>query len=133
VRHVRASIGRANGPVEPKNEWEFLHNQENRIMMIRSNVREWFDAFDRASRERDQGRAELAWLGLVDCDDEEARAGDDCFERSAAAPQGGGRRPCADDGDEGMSLAKAFDPATRLGLLMGVVLIASLTTVLFCG
>jgi hypothetical protein len=96
-----------------------------------SNVKGWFAAFERASRERERGRAELAWLGLVVCDDEVTRGGDDCFDRSAAV-EGWRRRASA--GEVGSSWSKAVDPATRLGFLLGIVMmIASLTTVLFCG
>jgi hypothetical protein len=116
--------------------------------MGRSNVRDWFAAFERASREREQGRAELAWLGLVDCADEESREGTDCFDRNVVpageeAPEGDDclDRDAAADRWRYYAAAKAaklspskrVDPATRLGFLMGIVLIASVTSVFLCG
>jgi len=99
--------------------------------MTHTNVQEWFEAYDRAERERERGRgrAELARLGLVGVDDEMTREGGDCFVREVAAC-----RWCrAAAGVEGWSLSKGVGPATRVRYLMGVMLITSLSPVLFCG
>jgi hypothetical protein len=88
--------------------------------MVRSDVHAWFTAYDREQRARKEGRAGLAWLGLVGGEDEEQRPELAYFERNVE-PVG----PVSSHG-EGMPVSKPVDTATRLALLLWAGTIASL-------
>jgi len=88
--------------------------------MGRSDVHPWFTAYDQKQQAHKEGRAALAWLGLIDQGEDEPSAGHDYFDRKVEPIV-----PAANRG-EGRSLSKPVDTATRLALLLWAGMIASL-------
>jgi len=88
--------------------------------MGRSDDHAWFTAYDRKQQAHKEGRAGLAWLGLIDQGDDEASTVHDYFDRKVEPVV-----PAADRG-KGRSLPKPVDTATRLALLLWAGMIASL-------
>jgi len=88
--------------------------------MPRSDVHAWFTAYDRKQRSLKEGRAGLAWLGLIGEEERKGSPASDYFERKAEFVGPGV------NWDGGMSLTKPVGAATRLALLLWAGTIASL-------
>ena len=84
------------------------------------NVRGWFAAYDRAQRKPKEGRAALAWLGLLGTDDEDQRSPLADYDRDAGHVGPDTDRP------DGSSLSKPADLSASLVLLVGAGMIATL-------
>jgi len=90
--------------------------------MGRSDVHAWFTAYDQKQQAHKEGRAALAWLGLLDQGDDEPSTGHDYFDRKVEPVVPAANR----NRGEGRSLSKPVDTATRLALLLWAGTIASL-------
>jgi len=88
--------------------------------MGRSDVHAWFTDYDRNQQAHKEGRAGLAWLGLIDQEDDKHSTEHDYFDRKVEPVV-----PAAGRG-EGKLLPKPVDTATRLALLLWAGTIASL-------